>query len=159
MKAKGTDLILCRPHLLVSALRRVTFSLLVQRESNQRETTPGIRVWLRQTSLAPALFRGSSRWAVPGPSLLVWHPCQTPLCAAPLLGLLTGPGDRGACKFVGAVLTAKLLTAPVLSATKHNHLRRSGGLATHNWHRASKKPRSVRLLRRSERGFFARGWR
>jgi hypothetical protein len=82
------------PYLLVSPLRRVTFSLLVQRESNQRESTPGIRVWLRQTPLAPALFLGSSRWAIPGPSFLVWHPCQTPLSTAPTLGLLTGFGDR-----------------------------------------------------------------
>lgn len=35
-------------------------------------------------------FRGSSRRAIPGPSLLVWHPCQTPLSTAPPLGLLTG---------------------------------------------------------------------
>ena len=39
-------------------LGRVTFSLLVQRESNQRESTPGIRVSLRSTSLIPSLFQG-----------------------------------------------------------------------------------------------------
>src|SRR3989338_4757284 len=97
----------CSP-LRVSPLRRVTFSLRAQRESNQRESAPGIRVSLRETPLATALFRGSSRWAIPGPSFLVWHPCQTPLYTAPPLGLLTGPRDRGVCKFVGAVLTAKL---------------------------------------------------
>jgi hypothetical protein len=82
------------PCLLVSPLRRVTFSLRAQRESNQRESAPGIRVSLRSTPLAPALFRGSSRWAIHGPSFLVWHPCQTPLSTAPPLGLLTGFGDR-----------------------------------------------------------------
>lgn len=61
-----------------------------ERESNQRESAPGIRVSLRSTPLPPALFRGSSRWAIPGPSFLVWHPCQTPLSTAPPLGLLTG---------------------------------------------------------------------
>lgn len=80
--------------LFISPLRRVTFSLRAQRESNQRESAPGIRVSLRSTSLAPALLRGSSRWAILGPSFLVWHPCQTPLSTAPPLGLLTGFGDR-----------------------------------------------------------------
>src|SRR3990167_9340399 len=84
---------------------------LRERESNQRESAPGIRVSLRETSLAPALLRGSSRWAIPGPSFLVLHPCQTPLSTAPPLGLLTGPGIEALAKFVGAVLTAKLLTA------------------------------------------------
>ena len=65
-----------------------------ERESNQRESAPGIRVSLRSTPLAPVLLRGSSRWASPGPSFLVWHPCQTPLSTAPMLGLLTGFGDR-----------------------------------------------------------------
>ncbi len=75
----------------VTALRSVC---LRERESNQRESAPDIRVSLRSTSLAPVLFRGSSRRAIPGPSFLVWHPCQTPLCTAPPLGLLTGFGDR-----------------------------------------------------------------
>jgi hypothetical protein len=82
---------------------------LRERESNQRESAPDIRVWLRQTSLAPALLRGSSRWAIPGPSFLVWHPCQTPLYTAPPLGLLTGQGIAAPANIVGAVLTAKLL--------------------------------------------------
>ena len=56
-----------------------------------------------------------------------------PLYTAPALGLLTGPGDRVACKFVGAVLTAKILTAPARFAIKRNHLRESGCLATRFW--------------------------
>ena len=35
--------------------------------------------------------------------------------------LLTGLGSRGACKSVGAVLTAKLLTASVHGCVKPNH--------------------------------------
>ena len=77
---------------------------LRERESNQRESAPGIRVSLRETSLASALFRGSSRWAIPGPSFLIWHPCQMPLSTAPPLGLLTGPGDRGAGEKCGSGL-------------------------------------------------------
>ena len=73
----------------VTALRSVCSR---ERESNQRESAPGIRVSLRSTPLAPVLFRGSSRWAIPGQSFLVWHPCQTPLSTAPTLGLLTGFG-------------------------------------------------------------------
>ena len=79
---------------------------LRERESNQRESAPGIRVSLRETSLVPALLRGSSRWAIPGPSFLIWHPCQTPLYTAPPLGLLTGPGTEAPEKFVGEVLAA-----------------------------------------------------
>ena len=104
----------------VTALRSVCSR---ERESNQRESAPGIRVSLRETSLVPALLRGSSRWAIPGPSFLIWHPCQTPLCAAPPLGLLTGPGTEAPARSVGAVLTAKLLTAPALCGFKHNHWR------------------------------------
>ena len=81
---------------------------LRERESNQRESAPGIRVSLRETSLASALFRGSSRWAIPGPSFLVWHPCQTSLYTAPALGLLTGPGDRGACEICGSDLDREI---------------------------------------------------
>ena len=54
--------------------------------------------------LASALFRGSSRWAILGPSCLIWHPCQMPLSTAPPFGLLTGPGDRGACTICGSGL-------------------------------------------------------
>ena len=46
---------------------RVTFSLLVQRESNQRESTPHIRVSLRSTSLAPLLLRGPAYKGHPWP--------------------------------------------------------------------------------------------
>ncbi len=51
-------------------LGRVTFSLLprrrpVQRESNQRESTPGIRVSLRSTSLTPSLFQGRDLGGTP----------------------------------------------------------------------------------------------
>src|SRR3990167_4864690 len=73
---------------------------LRERESNQRESAPCIRVSLRETSLVPALFRGSLRWAIPGPSFLVWHPCQTPLYSAPPLGLLTGFGIALSGRFV-----------------------------------------------------------
>ena len=55
--------------LCFSPSRRVTFSLRVQRESNQRESTPGIRVWrLRhQTSLAPSPFQGPAYKGHPSP--------------------------------------------------------------------------------------------
>ena len=124
---------------------------LRERESNQRESAPGIRVSLRETSLVPALFRGSSRWAIPGPSFLVWHPCQTPLYTAPALGLLTGPRDRGVCKFVGAVLTAKLLTMPARFTIKHNHLRENGCLATRFWYLVT-EPKGCRLALRGGSG-------
>ena len=66
--------------------------LLVQRKLG-KETHPGIL--RRSTScihavVPPVLFRGSSRRAIHGPSFLIWHPCQMPLCTAPALGLLTG---------------------------------------------------------------------
>jgi hypothetical protein len=61
-----------------------------KRESNQRESAPDIPVSLRSTPLAPALLRGSARWAILGPTCLVWPPCQTPLYATPALSLLTG---------------------------------------------------------------------
>ena len=70
----------------VTALRSVCSR---ERESNQRESAPGIRVSLRSTPLAPVLFRGSARRAIHGPACLVWHPCQTPLSTAlPLLAAL-----------------------------------------------------------------------
>lgn len=73
--------------------RRVTFSLPAQRESNQRESAPDIRVrsLRNRTSLAPAPLRGSSRRDVPVPSFLA-RPCLAPPCATPALGLLTGEG-------------------------------------------------------------------
>ncbi len=96
----------------------------MQRESNQRESTPGIRVWLRQTPLAPVLFRGSSRWAIPGPSLLVWHPCQTPLYTAPPLGLLTGFGDRVVWTICGRQSEKQSVNA---KAKASRQIRRMGG--------------------------------
>lgn len=55
--------------LCFSPSRRVTFSLRVQRESNQRESTPDIRVWRlrRQTSLAPSPFQGPAYKGHPSP--------------------------------------------------------------------------------------------
>ena len=74
-----------RPSGQPAAVTSLRYVCSRERESNQRESAPGIRVSLRSTSLAPVLFRGSSRWAIPGPSFLVWHPCQTPLSTAPPL--------------------------------------------------------------------------
>ncbi|MBK3747362.1 hypothetical protein GFK94_05635 [Pseudomonas balearica] len=52
------------------ALHGASLSLVWPRESNQREGDPDIRVWpLRaQTSLTPALLRGTSRRGIPAPS-------------------------------------------------------------------------------------------
>ncbi len=100
-----------RPAGQPAAVTPLRYVGLRERESNQRESAPSIRVSLRETPLVPALLRGSSRWAIPGPSFLIWHPCQMPLCTAPPLGLLTGPGTEAPAKSVGAVLTAKLLSA------------------------------------------------
>jgi len=108
-----------RPFLQVSALRRVTFSLRAQRESNQRESAPDIRVSLRSTPLAPVLFRGSARRAIHGPTCLVWHPCQTPLSTAPPLGLLTGFGDRVVCMTCGRTQQKAFRFAVVTSHTTH----------------------------------------
>ena len=94
--------VLCACHYRFRLYAESLSLCLRERESNQRESAPGIRVSLRETSLVPALLRGSSRWAIPGPSFLVWHPCQAPLYTAPPLGLLTGPGDRGACEICGS---------------------------------------------------------
>ena len=46
---------------------RVTFSLLVQRESNQRESTPDIRVSLRETPFVPSLLQGHAAKGHPWP--------------------------------------------------------------------------------------------
>ncbi len=72
--------------------------LVWPRKSNQKEGHPYIRVLLRKTSLASALLRGSSRRAIPGPSLLARHPCLATPYATPTLGLLKGIRDRGAWK-------------------------------------------------------------
>ena len=71
--------------------RRVTLSLHAQRESNQRESAPGIRVW--PAARLPSLrCRSGGRLtrAVPGPLSLSPHPCGSSPCATPPLGLLTG---------------------------------------------------------------------
>jgi len=57
-----------RPSGQPAAVTPLRYVGLRERESNQRESAPGIRVSLRETSLASALFRGSSRWAITGPS-------------------------------------------------------------------------------------------
>ena len=74
--------------------------LVWPRKSNQKEGHPYIRVLLRKTSLPPALLRGSSRRAIPGPSLLARHPCLATPCATPTLGLLKGARDRVVWKFL-----------------------------------------------------------
>jgi hypothetical protein len=80
------------------ALHGASLFLVWPRKSNQKEGHPYIRVLLRKTSLASALLRGSSRRAIPGPSLLARHPCLAPPYATPTLGLLKGIKDRGAWK-------------------------------------------------------------
>ena len=72
--------------------------LVWPRKSNQKEGHPYIRVLLRKTSLASARLRGSSRRAIPGPSLLARHPCLATPYATPTLSLLKGTWDRGAWK-------------------------------------------------------------
>mgnify|MGYP003502986282 CR=1 FL=1 len=70
-------------------LGRLTFLCLCKEKVSKRNTPrhPGLR--FAQTPLAPVLLRGSSRRAIHGPSFLIWHPCQMPLCTTPALGLLT----------------------------------------------------------------------
>ncbi len=138
---------------MVSPLRRVTFSLLVQRESNQRESTPGIRVWLRQTSLAPALLRGSSRWAIPGPSFLVWHPCQTPLSTTPPLGLLTGFGDRVVWAICGRQKAKASRVSPalrVLAFHPQSHRQRQTPHQEAEWNRCGRE-RAAWMRREAQR--------
>ena len=82
------------------ALHGASLFLVWPRKSNQKEGHPYIRVLLRKTSLAPALLRGSSRRAIPGPSLLARHPCLATPYATPTLGLLKGTRDRAVWKFL-----------------------------------------------------------
>ncbi len=82
------------------ALHGASLFLVWPRKSNQKEGHPYIRVLLRKTSLPPALRRGSSRRAIPGPSLLARHPCLATPCATPTLGLLKGTRDRVVWKFL-----------------------------------------------------------
>ncbi len=72
------------------------------RKSNQKEGHPCIRVLLRKTPLATALLRGSSRRAIPGPSLLARHPCLATPYATPTLGLLKGARDRVVWTFLNS---------------------------------------------------------
>ena len=57
---------------------------------------------LRKTPLATALLRGSSRRAIPGPSLLARHPCLATPYATPTLGLLKGARDRVVWTFLNS---------------------------------------------------------
>ena len=82
------------------ALHGASLFLVWPRKSNQKEGHPCIRVLLRKTSLAPALLRGSSRRAIPGPSLLARHPCLATPYATPTLGLLKGTRERAVWKFL-----------------------------------------------------------
>ena len=84
------------------ALHGASLFLVWPRKSNQKEGHPYIRVLLRKTSLPPALLRGSSRRAIPGPSLLARHPCLATPCATPTLGLLKGTRDRVVWKFLNS---------------------------------------------------------
>ncbi len=81
-------------------LHGASLFLVWPRKSNQKEGHPYIRVLLRKTSFPPAPLRGSSRRAIPGPSLLARHPCLAPPCATPTLGLLKGTRDRVVWKFL-----------------------------------------------------------
>ncbi len=110
---------------------RVTFSLLVQRESNQRENTPGIRVSLRSTSLIPVPLRGPCRRAIPGQSALSPHPCGSSPYATPPLGLLTGPGHAPARSPQGITLQCLYCFLTALAQTPPKSP--SGGRAQSSW--------------------------
>ncbi len=84
------------------ALHGASLFLVWPRKSNQKEGHPYIRVLLRKTSLTPALLRGSSRRAIPGPSLLARHPCLATPYATPTLGLLKGIWDRVVWEFLNS---------------------------------------------------------
>ena len=73
----------------VAPCRAPHFSCL-PKNSKQKKAPRHPVLRFAQTSLAPALLRGSSRRAIHGPSFLIWNPCQMPLYTAPALGLLTG---------------------------------------------------------------------
>ncbi len=107
------------------ALLGASLFLVWPRKSNQKEGHPYIRVLLRKTSLAPALLRGSSRRAIPGPSLLARHPCLASPCAAPTLGLLKGIRDRVVCKFINSGRPLRSFTSPKSARRRRTPL--SGG--------------------------------
>src|SRR5690606_18312905 len=80
-----------------------------ERESDQRESAPDIRVW--PAARLPSLrcrSGGTSRRGVPAPSFLARRPCLASPCATPPLGLLTGNGVRAAWKAVGIASLALL---------------------------------------------------
>jgi hypothetical protein len=117
------------------ALHGASLFLVWPRKSNQKEGHPYIRVLLRKTSLAPALLRGSSRRAIPGPSLLARHPCLASPCAAPTLGLLKGIRDRVVCKFINSVRTLRSFTSQ--QSVRRRRTPRSGGRMKSAWRGAS----------------------
>jgi hypothetical protein len=84
---------------------RVTFLLLVQQESNQRKRTPGIRVSLRETSLAPVPLRGPAYKGHPWP----FKPLAASMRLVPLRNTSTRPPDGTglrACKIVSSANSA-----------------------------------------------------
>ena len=113
------------------ALHGASLFLVWPRKSNQKEGHPYIRVLLRKTSLAPALLRGSSRRAIPGPSLLARHPCLAPPCAAPTLGLLKGIRDRAVCKFINSGRPLRSFTSQKSARRRRTPL--SGGRMESAW--------------------------
>ncbi len=94
------------------ALHGASLFLVWPRKSNQKEVHPYIRVLLRKTPLAPALLRGSSRRAIPGPSLLARHPCLASPYATPALSLLKGIGVRVVCKLSTRAWSSAICLSP-----------------------------------------------
>ncbi len=94
------------------ALHGASLFLVWPRKSNQKEGHPYIRVLLRKTPLAPALLRGSSRRAIPGPSLLARHPCLASPYATPALSLLKGIGVRVVCKLSTRAWSSAICLSP-----------------------------------------------
>lgn len=82
------------------------------KKSKQKKARPYIRVLLRKTPLAPALLRGSSRRAIPGPSLLARHPCLASPYATPALSLLKGIGARVVCKLSTRAWSSAICLSP-----------------------------------------------
>jgi len=94
------------------ALHGASLFLVWPRKSNQKEGHPYIRVLLRKTPLAPALLRGSSRRAIPGPSLLARQPCLASPYATPALSLLKGIGVRVVCKLSTRAWSSAICLSP-----------------------------------------------
>jgi len=112
--------------------------LVWPRKSNQKEGHPYIRVLLRKTSLASARLRGSSRRAIPGPSLLARHPCLATPYATPTLSLLKGTWDRGAWK-CSSNESKKSLRVLLRARSDRRHQNRRVGNAklTHRYSKAN----------------------